>query len=127
MLLSECQAQIAEMVRQQDVLRVEDLAIQFQVTTQTIRRDLNRLCQQGIVRRVHGGVQRMNTPGNVAYSWRQTLNSEAKQAIAREVASHVPNGVSLAFSIGTTPKIVSKAILDQQRQHCHAGLHECHF
>lgn len=114
MLLSERQAQIAEMVRQQDFIRVEDLARHFQVTPQTIRRDLNLLCERGIARRLHGGVQRMNIPGNVAYAWRQTLNIEAKTAIAREVARHVPNGVSLAFSIGTTPEIVSKALLDHQ-------------
>lgn len=115
MPLSERQAQIAEMVRQQGGVRVDDLARRFQVTTQTIRRDLNMLCERGVARRVHGGVQRMNLPGNVAYAWRQTLNSEAKQAIAREVARHIPNGVSLAFSIGTTPEVVSRAMLDHQR------------
>lgn len=114
MPLTERQAQIAEMVRQKDFIRVEDLAHHFQVTTQTIRRDLNQLCTLGIVRRLHGGVQRMNIPGNVAYAWRQILNADAKQTIAREVACHVPNGVSLAFSIGTTPEMVSKALLDHQ-------------
>jgi DeoR family glycerol-3-phosphate regulon repressor len=115
MPLSERQAQIAEMVRQQDVLRVDDLARHFRVTTQTIRRDLSLLCERGLARRVHGGVQRMNIPGNVAYSWRQILNLEAKQAIAREAARHVPNGVSLAFSIGTTPEIVFKALLGHEQ------------
>jgi len=111
MQLSERQAHIAEMVRQSDAVRVEDLARHFRVTTQTIRRDLNLLCEQGLARRVHGGVQRMNTPGNVAYTWRQVLNHRAKQMIAEEVARHVPNGVALAFSIGTTPEIVSSALL----------------
>ena len=114
MLLSECQAQIAEKVRQQDFIRVEVLAHHFNVTTQTIRRDFNRLCERGLARRLHGGVQWMNVPGNVAYAWRQALNSEAKKNLAREVARHVPNGVSLAFSIGTTPVIVSKALLGHQ-------------
>lgn len=111
MPLSERQAHIAEMIRQTDFIRVEDLSRHFKVTTQTIRRDLNSLCEQGIARRVHGGIQRMNTPGNVAYAWRKILNHEAKQTIAHEVAGHVPNGVSIAFSIGTTPEIVSRALL----------------
>ena len=114
MQLSERQAHIAEMVRQSDFVRVEELARHFRVTTQTIRRDLNRLCERGLARRVHGGVQRMSTPGNVAYAWRQVLNHDAKQMIAEEVARHVPNGVSLAFSIGTTPEIVSSALLKHQ-------------
>jgi DeoR family glycerol-3-phosphate regulon repressor len=111
MPLSKRQAQISEMMRQTDFLRVEDLAILFQVTTQTIRRDLNILTDLGIVRRVHGGVRRMNTAGNLAYAWRQILNLDAKQIIAHEVAQHVPNDVFIAFSIGTTPEMVSKALL----------------
>jgi len=114
MILSERQAHIAEMVRQADFIRVEDLSQRFQVTTQTIRRDLNLLCEQGFARRVRGGVQRIHTLGNIEYAWRQILNNEAKQTIAREVARHVPNGVSLAISIGTTPEIVSKALLEHQ-------------
>lgn len=114
MHLSERQAHIAEMVRQADFVRVEDLSRHFQVTTQTIRRDLNLLCERGLARRVHGGVQRINTPGNVAYAWRQVLNQEAKQMIAQEVARHVPDGASLAFSIGTTPEIVSSALMKHQ-------------
>lgn len=114
MQLSERQVHIAEMVRQTDFIRVDDLARHFGVTTQTIRRDLNFLCTRGLVRRVHGGVQRMNIPGNVAYAWRQVLNNEAKQMIAHEVARHVPDGVSLSFSVGTTPEIVSSALLKHQ-------------
>jgi DeoR family glycerol-3-phosphate regulon repressor len=114
MHLSERQAHIAEMVRQADFILVEDLARHFQVTTQTIRRDLNLLCARGLARRVHGGVQRINASGNVGYAWRQVLNNEAKQMIAREVARHVADGVSLAFSIGTTPEIVSSALLKHQ-------------
>ena len=114
MQLSERQAQIAEMVRQADFIRVDALSRHFRVTTQTIRRDLNVLCARGLARRVHGGVQRMNTDGNVAYAWRQVLNHAAKRKIAEEVARHVPNGVSLSFSIGTTPEIVFSALLKHQ-------------
>lgn len=114
MLLSERQAQIDEMLRQQDVIRVEGFAGHYDVPNQTIRRDLNLLCDRGLARHLHGGVQRMNLSGNVAYSWHQTLNSHAKHAIAREAARHVPDAVSLAFSIGTTPEIVSKELLDHR-------------
>jgi len=81
MHLSERQAHIAEMLHQADIIRVEDLSRHFQVTTQTIRRDLNFLCENGLARRVHGGIQRVHTPGNVAYAWRQVLNNEAKLMI----------------------------------------------
>jgi DeoR family glycerol-3-phosphate regulon repressor len=114
MLLSERQAHIVEMIHQTDIIRVEALARHFQVTSQTIRRDLNLLCERGLARRVHGGIQRVHTPGNVSYAWRQVLNSAAKLKIAQAVALHVPDGVSLSFSIGTTPEIVSNALLKHQ-------------
>jgi hypothetical protein len=45
--LTERQARIAEMVRQHDFVSMERLAASFQVTTQTIRRDLTLLCDAG--------------------------------------------------------------------------------
>lgn len=115
--LSRRQAQIAKMIHQRNFLRVEDLAEHFNVTAQTIRRDVNCLCDYGIARRRHGGVEQPARTGNDAYAWRQVHNAEAKKTIAREVARHVPGGVSLAFSIGTTPEIVMEALLahDQLR------------
>ena len=115
MHLSERQAHIAEMLHQADIIRVEDLSRHFQVTTQTIRRDLNLLCERGLARRVHGGVQRMNTSGNVAYAWRQVLNNEAKLMIAQAVARHVPDGVSLSFSI-TQFSLASRNALRMSRR-----------
>ncbi len=109
--LSERQSQIARMVHENAFLTVERLAAQFEVTTQTIRRDINYLCDRGIARRRHGGVERPVRTGNDAYAWRQIVNADSKQTIACEVARHVPNGVSLAFSIGTTPEIVAEALL----------------
>ncbi len=108
MELSQRQAQIAELVRDSGFLTVEGLADRFSVTTQTIRRDLTGLCDQGLVRRRHGGVERPAGGANLAYGMRQVLNLEAKEAIARAVLRLIPDGAALAFSIGTTPEIVAR-------------------
>ncbi len=113
--LSQRQAEIAEMVRENGFLSVEALSERFDVTTQTIRRDLTTLCDHGMARRRHGGIERPNDSGNLAYGSRQILARAAKQAIALEVARHVPNGSSLAFSIGTTPQVVAEALLSHER------------
>ncbi|MCR9256044.1 MAG: DeoR/GlpR family DNA-binding transcription regulator [Alphaproteobacteria bacterium] len=112
--LSDRQERIADMVRDADFLDVETLAGQFNVTTQTIRRDLNVLCDYGLARRRHGGVERPSTVGNLAYSSRQILNTKEKRTIAQAVARLVPNGASLAFSIGTTPELVAEALLGHE-------------
>ncbi len=109
--LSERQAEITEMLRQEGFLAVEELAARYGVTTQTIRRDVNTLCDHGLARRRYGGIEKPTETGNIAYRSRQILAQGAKRAIAREVARHVPDNVSVAFSIGTTPEIVAGALL----------------
>ena len=52
MLLSERQSEILHRARSQGRVEVEALAAEFEVTTQTIRRDLNDLSQNGLLARV---------------------------------------------------------------------------
>jgi DeoR family glycerol-3-phosphate regulon repressor len=113
--LSKRQTQIARMVYEKDFTSVKRLADHFEVTTQTIRRDINHLCNRGIARRRHGGVERPVRTGNDAYGWRQIMKADAKKKIAHKVARFVPNGVSIAFSIGTTPEIVAEALLSHDQ------------
>uniref|UniRef100_UPI003BA9F193 DeoR/GlpR family DNA-binding transcription regulator n=1 Tax=Stappia sp. TaxID=1870903 RepID=UPI003BA9F193 len=108
------QREIADLVRAHGFASVEALADRFAVTTQTIRRDLARLCEHGILRRTHGGVEPPVSSGNIDYARRRILNMPQKRAIAETVAAHVPDGVSLAFSIGTTPEIVMQALTERK-------------
>jgi len=109
--LSERQVQITELLREDGFLTVEALAERYGVTTQTIRRDLTTLCDYGLARRRHGGIEKPADVGNLAYGSRQILARSAKQAIAREVARHIPDNASVAFSIGTTPEVVAAGLL----------------
>jgi DeoR family glycerol-3-phosphate regulon repressor len=114
MELSQRQAEIAELVRESGFLSVDGLAERFAVTTQTIRRDLTGLCDLGLVRRRHGGVERPANGENLAYGTRQVLNLEAKERVADAVARFVPDGATLAFSIGTTPEVVARRLVDRR-------------
>ncbi|WP_417686817.1 DeoR/GlpR family DNA-binding transcription regulator [Roseibium sp.] len=104
------QAEIADIVQRSGFASVEELAERFEVTAQTIRRDVNGLCELGILRRTHGGVEPPASAGNIHYSTRQILNLAQKKLIADLVAADVHDGQSLAFSIGTTPEIVMQAL-----------------
>jgi len=108
------QLKIFEMLGYHKSLAVEALAQRFGVTNQTIRRDLQRLCDYGLARRRHGGVEQLVLTRNQAYTSRQILNSTAKAAIAAEVARCIPDGASLAFSIGTTPELVAQYLTGHQ-------------
>ncbi len=112
--ITKRQAEIADLVQKAGFASVEELADRFDVTTQTIRRDVNGLCELGILRRTHGGVEPPARAANIHYSTRQILNLPGKQEIARMVASQVENNQSLAFSIGTTPEIVMQALTSHE-------------
>ena len=104
------QAEITDLVQKTGFASVDELAERFEVTTQTIRRDVNGLCELGVLRRTHGGVELPAPATNIHYSTRRILNFGEKCQIAKAVAGEISNGQSLAFSIGTTPEIVMQAL-----------------
>lgn len=106
----ERRARIAEQVRRSGAASVEELARAYGVTEQTIRRDVNALCDDGTLRRRHGGVEVAPQRDNLSYDTRRVLNLGAKTAIARSVAEVIPDGASLFISIGTTPEVVASAL-----------------
>ena len=116
MLADDRARAIVELVRRDGFQAIEALAHQFGVTPQTIRRDVNLLCDRGLLRRRHGGVELPPEGENLAYPARQVLNIDAKRRIAQLVAREVPDGASLFFGIGTTPEQCALALAD------HAGL-----
>ena len=111
------QALLLDEVRARGSISVEALAEQFDVTLQTVRRDVKLLSHAGLLARFHGGVRvPSSTTENIAYRQRQQLNELAKQRIARTVAAAVPNGCSLIINIGTTTEAIARELLR------HAGL-----
>ncbi len=105
---------IVDLVRRQGFAAIEALAQQFQVTPQTIRRDINELCEQGALQRFHGGAGLPSSVENLAYPTRQVLCLEEKRRIAGLVARHVPHHASLFINIGTTNEEVARALLRHQ-------------
>jgi DeoR family glycerol-3-phosphate regulon repressor len=83
------------------------LSGRYEVSTQTIRRDVNELCAVGELRRVRGGVAPPpHNFNNIHYSKRQVLNVGPKKMLAELVAGHIQDGASIALSVGTTPEVV---------------------
>lgn len=111
MKLTSRQADISDLLRQKTFITVDELANKFEVTGQTIRRDINQLCDLGLARRRHGGIVPISTTGNLAYDSRQALNRIGKVQVAEGVAKLIPNSSSISLGIGTTPEIVMNALL----------------
>ena len=110
------QAALLEAVREQGSASVEALAQRFQVTLQTVRRDVGLLASAGLLARFHGGVRLPgSTTENIGYPLRQRLNHEAKQRIAAAVAERVPDDCSLIINIGTTTEAIAEELLRRRK------------
>lgn len=105
---------IVDLVSAKGMVDIQRLAEQFGVTPQTIRRSVNRLCEQGRLRRVHGGVTLPAAMSNLPWDTRQVQQLQAKRAIARRVATLIPDGSSVSIGLGTTPHQVALALNNHQ-------------
>jgi len=110
MNLSERHQDILNLAKEKAFLSTDELTRAFGVTSQTIRRDINELCDKGLLRRYHGGAGLASSVENVDYSARQVLHHEDKKRIARLLAQQIPDNASLFINIGTTTEEVAKAL-----------------
>src|SRR5690606_18356992 len=114
--LNDRQKEILDLVRKQGFVAIEALSQHFGVTTQTIRRDINALCKQRLLRRYHGGAGLPSSVENVAYTARKVMYLEEKRRIAQLVAAQLPDQASLFITLGTTAEEIARAL------HKHEGL-----
>ena len=112
MTLIPRQTEILDVLRQHGAQTIEALAQRCGVSVQTVRRDVHRLAEEGLLLRFHGGVR---MPGsateNMASRQRQAWQAGAKSAMARAVAARVPNGSALFMNIGTTIEAVARELM----------------
>ena len=104
------QAEIVAILAKSGRVVVEDLAAQFGVTLQTIRRDLNEMSEARLLVRVHGGAIAASGVANLAYESRQHVAHSHKRLIGEAAARLVPNNASLFINIGTTTEEAARAL-----------------
>ena len=116
------QKNLLDEVRARGAVSVERLAQRLDVTMQTVRRDIQRLTEAGLLDRFNGGVS-LPPPSSpratpaVAWRERQALKADAKARIARSVAAAVPDGARLMLGIGTTVEAIAQALGSKKGLH----------
>jgi DeoR family glycerol-3-phosphate regulon repressor len=107
---SRRQTEIVALLRETGRVAVEDLAAHFEVSPQTIRRDLNEMSEARVITRVHGGAIVASSVENLAYDARKLVAQQHKRLIGEAAAKLIPDNSSLFINIGTTTEEVAKAL-----------------
>jgi DeoR/GlpR family transcriptional regulator of sugar metabolism len=104
MFAAERQARIVEEVRRSGSKRVSELSLLFGVSDMTVRRDLERLAEQGLVDKVHGGatVPRRSSAEEPGFEAKWEREGDEKDAIAAAAAAYALPGCAVGLSAGTT-------------------------
>ncbi len=108
--------EIAQKVKQQGKVNISDLALEYGVSTMTIRRDLARLEKEGLVTVEYGGaILKSNSLLELDMNLKQTQFPEEKKRIAQAALDFIHDGDSVFVDAGTTT--CEAARLLNQRKH----------
>jgi DeoR/GlpR family transcriptional regulator of sugar metabolism len=99
------------MIREDGHAKVADLSRIFKVTEVTIRQDLERLEQEGLIRREHGGaILNLQRDGIEELQLVNQQNMEAKRVIAAEAVKLIHDGDVIILDSGSTTTEIAKLL-----------------
>ena len=103
MLAVERRNKIEQIISKERSVLVVELAKQFDVTTETIRGDLEKLERQGVLVRTYGGATVADGSGaELAITERDTVNYEGKQRIGKRAAQIIRDGETVFLDASTS-------------------------
>lgn len=114
--IAERQIQIVDLVKTHERVRALELSEQFDVSVETIRKDLQALEERGDLVRIHGGAKAPSMSQESAYRRRRSINQEAKQAIAVRAAATIKDDSTVYLDYGTTNLALATQLVDDNRR-----------
>ena len=115
MLAIERRNAILAKLNTQGKVIVTDLSREFDVTEETIRRDLEKLDNEGLAKKTYGGaVVNQNLNIDLPFNVRKRANVELKQKIAEKIAEMIHDGDYIMLDASSTAIYVTKCISDRK-------------
>lgn len=110
MLAIERRSMILNQLKNDKVVLVADMSAKFGVSEETIRRDMEKLEQEGYATRTYGGAVYNEDSRELPYEVRKRTNVEAKERIADAVAAMIKDGDYVMLDESTTSMYVARAL-----------------
>lgn len=103
MFAIERQKRIMELLAESGAVWVSRLAEEMSVTEETVRRDLEKLEKQELLRRTHGGALPIDESSyDLSLQKRKHTNVEVKQRLAKAAVEHIASGDTVFLDASTT-------------------------
>ncbi|ACD19350.1 DeoR/GlpR family DNA-binding transcription regulator [Paraburkholderia phytofirmans] len=115
MFSNQRQAEILRIVREQRTCTITDLAGRFDVSDETIRRNIKPLIADGLLIKVHGGIMLPERLDEPPFQRRMTASQQGKRAIGARIGELVRDGDSLILEGGTTCLHIAQALAARSR------------
>ena len=115
MLAQERYSIILELLELNKIVKVPELCEKFNVSIETVRRDLEFLEQDGKLKRVYGGaVLHTKSSAEPSYHTRTAKNASEKVSIGKKTADLISDGETLMIDLGTTTLEVARYLKDKK-------------
>ena len=115
MLSEQRYSRILELLAQNGIVKVTDLMREFDVSSETVRRDLFLLEKKGHLKRVYGGAI-SSVAANIPFAVREGDKRPQKEEIARKAISHISDGDIIAIDSGTTGLVMAELLLQEEKR-----------
>jgi len=114
MKAAQRELRIQEMVDNQEFVDLETLCRDLGASESSVRRDLSRLEQQRILKRVHGGAIAIKTRDHLLdFGWQRARNATEKERIAALTATLVEDGQTVILDGGSTTAAVAARLVNR--------------
>lgn len=104
------QLHIIDLVRTRGKVTVDQLAQEFSISAETVRRDLTFLAANGKIRKIHGGAIPLRDFGEGAFAQRMQMNAEAKRRIAHKARQLAHPGDTVFIDTGSTTLVMAEEL-----------------
>ena len=111
MLAEDRRAKILKFVNQHQSAKVNELSEKFEVSTSTVRRDLQKLEERGDIARTHGGaVSKEGVSFEPSYIEKEHEQETEKRLIAEKAVELIEDGDTIILDAGTTTAALSEEL-----------------